>query len=412
MKKLRLIALFILAATVFNLVGCSAAAIDLTEGFDAEEVTEKAPDEAFISAQTDFSLKLFRNISADHNGNKMISPMSVALALAMTANGADSATKEEMENVLGGGISIEELNGYYLYLKNSASKTDNLKIANSIWLKDDAELFTVRQDFLQKNVNYYGAKAYKAPFDNSTLRNINGWVKKNTNGMIKEILGEIDDDAIMYLINAMAFDARWNDPYEKAQITDGEFHNIDGSVSRVEMMNSTEGTYVEGENETGFIKPYLGGRYSFAAILPNENISLPDYIASLDGERLVTLLNNTKSTSVIAAMPKFSFDYEKELRDTLCEMGMESAFDVNTADFSNMGEVKYQNVFINRVLHKTHITVDELGTKAGAATVVEMNCGSAMPIETYTVTLDRPFVFMIIDNETKLPVFIGAVANL
>ena len=150
------------------------------------------------------------------------------------------------------------------------------------------------------------------------------------------------------------------------------------------------------------------------ALLPDEDLSIEEYVAGLTGEKLEKLLNNPTYTDVNIKMPKFEYEYDIAMNDILKKMGMTDAFDAMSADFSAMGESERGNIFVSRVIHKTFITVDNLGTKAGAATVVQMDAEGAIinPKEPKTVYLDRPFVYMIVDNETNLPIFIGAVTSI
>ena len=237
-------------------------------------------------------------------------------------------------------------------------------------------------------------------------------MKANTDSMIPKIIEKIEDDSVMYLINALAFDSEWEEKYEKDQIGNGTFTDQKGNVQNVEMMNSHEFLYLEDDSAIGFLKGYKGGKYSFGALLPNEGISLEKYIEGLTSESLLKTVSEPQHCSVITKIPKFSFEFGLSLNDTLKEMGMPSAFGEN-ADLSKIGKSADGNLYIGNVLHKTFIEVDEKGTKAGAATVVDIKNESAAVIEDpKTVILDRPFVFMIIDNETRLPIFLGAVESI
>ncbi len=360
----------------------------------------------------DFGVRLFRE-SFTEDKNTLVSPLSVMFALAMTANGAEENTRSQMESVLG--MDVESLNAYLKAYKDALveDEKNKLSVANSIWFTDDAR-FTVNNDFLQTNADYYGADIYKAPFNSGTCKDINNWVKEKTDGMIKDILDEIPTDAVMYLVNALAFDAEWQETYEKHQVRDAVFTKEDGTTQTADMMYSSEHTYLEGENFTGFIKYYARSKYAFAAILPSENVSVSELVSSLNGEMLYDILSNPTSTAVNAGLPKFEFEFDTELSATLTDMGMPAAFDENLADFSGLGTSSRGNIFINRVLHKTYIEVGEKGTRAGAATVVEMNdCAAAEVIgEIKEVILDRPFVFMLVDTETNLPFFIGSVVDI
>lgn len=415
MKRFKTIAASLLLTCSLALSGCtSVQANDLTEGIAKGQAEGKAADSAFVNANMNFSLELFKNVQGKKNGeNVLVSPLSVASALAVTANGADGETLAEMERLLGGDIDIDQLNSYlYSYLQSMTSGEGfKLHIANSVWFRDDPRL-TVEKDFLQKTVDYYDAEVYREAFDDKTANAINNWVKANTDSMIPKIIDKIDGDTVMYLINALAFDSEWAEIYEKDQVYDGIFTDSKGNKQNVEMMNSIEYGYLEDENAVGFLKSYKGGKYSFAALLPNENISAADYIQGLTAEKLLQNLSEPQSCSVIAKIPKFSYDFGLSLNETLKTMGMPLAFS-SSANFSKMAQSTNGNLYISDVIHKTFIVVDEKGTKAGAATAVEIKDESAPYVEDpKTVILDRPFVYMIIDNETSLPIFIGAVESV
>lgn len=407
------ISLVLLCALTVNFSGCvSAGAIDLMEGIAPEEMIALAPDiEICNDAASDFAVRLFKGC---YDGkNTLISPLSVFTALSMTVNGAQGETLRQMEKVLG--LSQDELNVYlYSYLKNlPQGEKYKLSIANSIWFTDD-DRFTVNENFLQINATYYGADMYKAPFNRSTLGDINSWVKDKTDGMIPKILNEIPPDAIMYIINALAFEAEWSDIYEHNQVRNGDFTKEDGTKQNAKFMYSSEATYLEDENATGFVKYYRGRKYAFVAMLPNEDVSISDYIASLDGKKVREMLEEPQYYSTVyAAIPKFETEYDIEMSKVLSSMGMTDAFDAANADFRELGTSSDGNIFISRVLHKTYISVGEKGTKAGAVTVIETKDGaSAMEGEPKYVYLDRPFVYMLIDCENNVPFFIGAMTDI
>lgn len=406
-----ILCLSVLATGVMSLFGCGAKvqAANLMDGVTAKTVSGKAADDAFKNSSADFAIRLFQK-TRDDSKNSLISPLSVMLALSMTANGAKGETLAQMEALLGGDIPMETLNEYlYSYIKALPSeKTTKLNSANSIWFRDNG--FTAEKAFLQKNADYYGAEAYKSVFNEKTLRDINNWVKKNTDGMIEKIIDDLDPDAVMYLINTVLFDAEWKNIYKKDEIRDGTFTALDSTKRTVSMMYSAERLYLDDGKAIGFIKPYRNG-YSFVALLPNEDISLSDYAASMTGKSFADTIKNAEDVPVEAAMPKFSYDYDIEMSGALKALGMSLPFDPEKADFSALGYYESGNIFISRVLHKSYITVDEKGTKAGAATAADIKATSDIG-GLYSVTLDRPFVYAVIDDAYGLPVFIGAVTDI
>ena len=410
----RLIAILLVFAMALGMTACSrVSANDLMKDVPAKAVDVLPDMDAGAAAAADFGVRLFKT-SMEEGENTLISPLSVLYALAMTTNGAEGETLSQMEQVLG--MDVDNMNSYMLAYLDLLPETKDYKmsLANSIWFKDDPD-FIVEQSFLQTNADYYGAGAYKAAFDEGTRNDINNWVKEHTDGMIPEIIDEIPDEAIMYLVNALSFDAKWADEYEEHQIREGRFTMEDGTRQDVDMMHSQEDTYLEDDMATGFIKYYKDRKYAFVAMLPNEGVSVSQYVDSLTGEHLRELLNNPQDVTVFASIPKFETEYDIEMSEVLQEMGMTDAFDWQVADFSRLGtyNVDGMNICINRVLHKTFISVSEQGTRAGAATAVEMVAeGAAEIIEYKEVVLDRPFVYMLIDCETNLPFFIGTMMNV
>ena len=423
MKKIKSIILILLiGATLMGAAGCKTAwlggaaplSIDLMSGVSSKSVNGKSADAVFTESMADFSINLFKKSITDKE-NSLISPLSVMLALAMTANGAGSETLAQMEKLLGGGIPLDELNEYlfsYAGALPSAAKS-RLEIANSIWFRNDEDRLQVKPDFLQRNADYYGAAAFSSAFDSQTLNDINNWVKTNTDGMIEKMIETIGDSYVMFLINTVMFDAEWQEVYYKEDIRKSEFTDINGVAQDVDFMYSTERRYLDDGMAIGFVKPYKSGAYSFAALLPNEGVSIEEYIESLTGAKFLDTLNKAQNATVEASMPKYEYEYGIEMSDALKELGIPDAFDGGKADFSAMATSSNGGIYIDIVLHKTFISVDELGTKAGAATMVAMADGAAMnPGDIKVVRLDRPFVFAIIDNATNLPIFIGTLMTV
>lgn len=352
-----------------------------------------------------WSADLFRS-GFELEENYLISPLSVLLALSMTVNGAAEETLWQMEQVLG--AKKEHLNAYFLN-NLPALRSEDLQIANSIWLNQNEVLEVVPQ-FLELNQTYYQAQINQERFNFRTAKNINGWVKKHTGEMIEKIIDEVDPDSVLYLINAIAFDAQWEEAYPAEQIHEDYFTNYRQEKTRVKLMQSEESIYLEDQKARGFIKPYAGGKYSFVAILPAD---LEEYVREMKGETILNFLNSARKVKVDAYLPRFSYDYGCKLNDVLIALGMEQAFQPTQADFSQMAKIKGENIYIDEVLHKTFIEVDEKGTKAAAVTSVGIITTTAIQNEErQQVKLDRPFLYLIIDEAASWPVFMGAVIDL
>lgn len=411
MKRGTLPALFLALLCLTGCCGGSGEAKSLTLGLRAGHVdVPRAVSEEEAAALTEFSLELLR---AGWKGeNILVSPLSVLSALGMTANGAGGTTREQMEAVLG--LPVEELNAALAAWTADLPKEKDCRInlANALWLRDDGS-FAADPDFLQTVLDWYGPEVYGSQFDEAAVREVNAWVEKNTHGMIDGIVEEFSDAAMLCLVNALALEAEWETVYREDQVWDGRiFTTEDGTEQSVTMMYSSEGYYLEGEGAQGFLKPYRGGRWAFAALLPDEGVKLEDYAASLSGERLHGLLERAEETLVYAAIPKFESVYGAELNESLKAMGMPDAFEAGKADFSGMGNSPMGPLFISQVLHRTYLSVDEKGTRAGAVTAVIAESGSSMPGAVPEVHLDRPFLYMLVDRETNLPAFLGAVTDM
>lgn len=416
----KILALFMTCICALSVTGCFVnqkiecsvmRSVNLMEGYTKQAVSSGGLElTEFNHEKTmDFAVRILQNGMKEEE-NSLLSPVSILAALAMTANGAKGETLEQMEEVFG--LSVDGLNREIgAYVANCDNSEDyKVDIANAIWFTEE-EHFTVNPVFLQTNANYYQADIYAAPFDESTVYDINHWVNQKTDGMIPKVLDRIDPSIVMYLINAVYFDAEWKVKYTESAIRDGVFTKEDGTTQKVEFMYSEENVYLEDENATGFMKYYKGGDYAFVAMLPKEGMSIEEYVTSLSGESLYAYVTDTQYDTVNVSIPKFEYEFDVELTSVLREMGMTDAFNEGEADFTGLGTSTMGNVFINSVMHKTFISVDENGTKAAAATIVAPGCESE-PAEPKVVHLDRPFVYMIYEVGSCKPLFIGTVMDL
>lgn len=361
----------------------------------------------------------------NERANTFISPLSILFALALAQNGAAGTTLNELAAVTG--KSTDELNSYLgtyaRYLEagdlwgtgvdaqgdSEDGTTASLHLANSIWIRETDSL-KVSDDYLATCANELDASVFSAPFDATTVGDINTWVDNHTDHMIEQLISEIPDTARLYLINALAFEDAWEEPYDEASVEDAIFTFEDGGTQTVRMMYSYEGTYVENEQFQGFVKPYADYRYAFVGLLPREGVSLTDAVAALDGPALEALLQPVMNAEVNAGLTKFKLEYQVKLTDTLRALGVNAAFDPELADFTPMGTDEDGPLYIGQVLHKTFIDVNEEGTRAAAATSIGMEAGASAPMDepvVYNVILDRPFAYLIIDNQVGLPVFAG-----
>ena len=388
------------------LAGCSGSSSSLT----ATELTAGARPAGAGSLEVgegsgtyDFALSLLRENAGEKSA--LVSPLSVLSALALAESGADGETLAQMERATG--MSADELTDL-LQAYGAMAGDGPLSVANSIWLRDSNGL-AVEDDFLATCGERLGAQVFSAPFDGSTVADVNAWVSEKTDGMIPEMLNQISDDAQVLLVNALAFDGGWEDPFDSALVSPDTFTCEDGTEQDVMMMHSAEDGYLEGELATGFVKPYEGYDYAFVGLLPAEGVNVNELLASLDGDALEELLTPVAGAAAEIGLPRFTVGYEAELTDALRSLGMTDAFAATHADFSRMGTTEQGPLYVGGVLHKTFIDVNEEGTRAAAATTVTMDGAAAPgdPVEYHEVILDRPFVYLIVDLRCDLPVFAG-----
>lgn len=390
---------------------------------DAVDIEAVSVENEFCVDAADFAIALLQENMTDENENVMVSPVSALTALAMTANGARGDTREQMLAVLSPNQSMDDLNSNIKKWADGLVSTDtaSVKIANSVWFDDSAGDITVNEIFLQRNALYYHADIYQTAFQDSTAGAINQWVSDKTDGMITNILNQIPPNTRMYLLNAVSFDARWEDMYWPNEVHERTFTNASGEKETADMMDSREYSYIEDENAVGFIKPYREG-YSFVALLPNEGMDTEEYIDTLSGEQFLNMIADAGMDGIDileVSLPKFEAEYEVELSDKLQNMGIADAFDGGKADFSGIAKLETgdnaENLIISGVHHKTYIKVDELGTRAAATTdawaATTDAAESLEPVIVY-VRLNRPFVYAIVENETNIPIFIGVVNSV
>ena len=370
-------------------------------------------DKSLVAANTDFAVRLLLELQREQSGeNIFISPISVSIALSMTYNGADSATKEAMSAALGlDGMRVEEVNlGYQQLILSllSVDKDVSLNIGDSVWIRSSFA-DAVKQEFKDAMSKYYLSDVYSRPFEDSTVREVNSWVDKETRGKISKILDSIDSEMVMFIINAIYFKGGWVDEFDEASTKSSDFTTAEGSVIKVDMMNR-EGTYSYYSDEGVEVVrlPYGRDKVAMYVFLPAEDGSLESYAASLTGAKLDAYFGKLSERELILAMPKFKLEYGKvDLKDALTSLGMGVAFDPNAANFNGIADVAPERLYIAFVDHKAVIEVNEKGTEAAAVTNVGIGLTSA-PMSTLFV-VDRPYMFVIRDDRSGSILFSGFI---
>lgn len=340
--------------------------------------------------------------SCTQNQNAMLSPLSLDLALGMAGNGASETTRKEISGYLG-----QEISGFNRYAKQYASNSSALKSANSIWATSQKG-YPLSKDFKQLVKKYYGAEFNKVDFgDEKTVGKINGWISRRTEKMIPSVLDKTDDSMKMILVNALYFGSDWDVPFESAGTSKVPFHSADGNESKVDMMHQELSGYFENDAAIGFEKSYQNGEYSFVAVLPKKE---GDF--QLKDLQIKKLLKDKKSGTAFVGLPRFKFSYQTDLTNVLRKNGISEAFDSENGRFDRLF-ANGKSMYISNVIQATKIRVDEKGTEAAAATVIVAKETCAIQTEEpKEIILDRPFAFLIMDNKTKTPLFVGKVVKL
>ena len=371
-----------------------------------------------VEADRQFSYSIFKNTVAFDNEheNIIISPLSISMALAMTLNGAKGQTYTDMRDALYlNGMETEEINEAFRSLIDLLVTVDPevaMKIANSIWHSDQ---FDVNQEFAGKMQTYFGAEVNAINFlDPDAPNTINQWVADKTEGLITELLDEIDEDRIMYLINALYFKGDWLRQFDKNDTRRDIFRLESGESIQVDMM-SQQGLFAThfnyDENVQMIELPYGDSLFSMSILMPADpNTPIDRFIdEKVHANNLARWRSNLSvdMRESTIELPKFELEYEIEYSSILKAMGMEIAFTPHTADLSGLSEQGQNNLYLDEVIHKVFIRVDEEGTEAAAVTSVGVMPTSMPP----QMIVDRPFVFIIHERESGANLFMGKVKN-
>ncbi|MBQ9044361.1 MAG: S-layer homology domain-containing protein [Oscillospiraceae bacterium] len=378
-----------------------AEAVTMLDRFAQLELTDKEPGvlidltPAQLDTLADRSLQLFNAMDKPGN-NPIASPLSALYALAMLYNGASGETAEQLAAFFD--MTPEETNTALAAL--SAALPDGfstVRLANALWLRQGEP---VEPDFIAANRDQLSAEVFRRDFGGDAVKEINDWVSKQTDGMIPSIISSLPSDALLVLLNAILFKAQWGRIYEITQERD--FHAESGETERAQMLMSVEYTYLHDAHAEGFLKPFLGSRYAFAVLVPEMGMSPEAYLAGLTGTSLRALLTGERYDAVHTGMPVLTAELQTDLTKAFSKVGL-----TNLNDLTGISE----DAYVSGAVHRAKIEINENGVSAAAATAITL-AGSAAPKpdpKEATVIADRPYVYMIVDTQTNLPLFIGTV---
>jgi len=348
------------------------------------------------------------------DGNVMISPASIMMALDMAAAGAKGESLMQLTDLFakGQGPLTQQAYAASLMDKINNSKDVDFSCANAVWNNSLLLGDMVNTEYVDYIRETFLAEYTVTDFNDKTCDEINGWIYDHTDKKIKNMIEDLDRDTVMVLVNAITFDGKWEEPYEKDNVKDGDFTAANGKVQKATFLNDTSYIYFETDKATGFTKNYKGGEYAFLAILPKDaSVSANEFAKSFTSKDYEDFISSrTAEYTVYSKMPEFKSDFRFLMNDTVKNLGAGDIFEPGKADFSGIAG-KPGDMYVSVVLHQTHIEVDAKGTKASAATVVTMTKNAA--VEDFSndkfVICDRPYVYAIVDTKTMAPVFIGTV---
>ncbi|MBO5222363.1 MAG: serpin family protein [Clostridia bacterium] len=411
MKKV--LSLCMILVLLFSLVACGETETPADSSNNGAQTLGPAGtvsgyrDISSLPGMMDFSHALL-NACAEEGENLLLSPLSVNIALSMAANGAEGETLEQMKTFLADGREMEAWNGLLMgYVqKLMERKNSRLHMANAVLSKEGN--VTLTDTFSETLRTKYGAQIASRPFNEETLHLLNDWVNTNTDGMIPSLLDRFDEETVLLLVNVLLLEAVWEYPRTEKSLSDGIFTAADGSRQDVTMMSSSNYVFYQWQQAIGTGLSLQDG-YSMVVILPEEGKTPEEVLAQMSSAELNKGLDNPKRAQVTVELPKFSMEYETDLKDVLTALGLQKAFE--GGDFSPMGSSEDGPLALQKVIHKTALELDEKGIKAAGLTA-DLVCGSGMPpTEKREVILDRPFAFMILGTG-NVPIFAGIVNSI
>jgi serine protease inhibitor len=372
---------------------------------------------AVVTANNEFAFNFLQStLSTDTVAdNKLISPLSVYLALSMVYNGAGTATADSMAKVLQlSGIDLGSLNSVCQSLVSQFPKEDNavqLSIANSIWYAQNT--YQPYDSFLHTTQTDYDATVQSINFkDPGSVNTINNWVAQKTNNKIPSVISSIDPSDLMFLINAIYFNGSWKYAFNTADTYNDIFHLGNGTSEKVPFMKQMIKLNLSYDSSFTLLElPYGSGKsYSMYIALPADTLQpISSFAAMMNADLLSKAISNMDSAGVDLEIPKWSCSYAiMNMSPELSALGMGVAF-TDAADFSKIYDPSQVQVYISKAIHKTFINVSESGTQAAAATVIGIAYLTSNPSAPPVIKFNHPFLYSIIEKQTGTVMFMGIV---
>ncbi len=400
----------VFSSVILLLISCNKTADEVLP-VDPVSINLTNDQISLIGSENSFAFDIFKRTLASSDGseNVIISPLSISSALSMALNGADGATRDAMLEALRvNGLTPEAINKSYKDLSQALLNVDKrvlINIANSVWSEKN---FVVKPPFAKILTDYYNAESGSFDInDPNAPHEINLWIESKTNGLIRNMIDNLDPNTVMLLINAIYFKGKWQTQFDKSKTANGQFYREDGSTSEVPLMKQTSDYKVfSGE---GFVLaefPYGQGNFVMDVMLPEGNNGIAALIPVISDDNFKIWISQMSKRETDLTFPRFKYGFKLKLKSILSDMGMGIAF-TDLADFSNISDLP---LLINDVIHQAFIENNEEGTEAAAATAVIIGTTS-MPPPPLQIKIDHPFIYIIRETTTNSILFMGKVAD-
>ena len=401
MKKIFLLALMISFPFFWS---CGA------QSNDRKRIELNEAEQAYAAAGNDFAFRFLKQVDACEKGNWFVSPVSLQYLLGLVLDGAEGATADEICQTLGYPAGQSEAVDAYcrkmLTELPDLDKQTKLTLANAIFFNDKME---IRAPYKKRVEKFYDAEVESLDFyqKQKSLKVINGWCNKQTNGLIPAVLNDVTPDMFAYLLNALYFKGTWMYPFNKKYTREQTFTLESGEKKELKMMQK-ERKYGYGENDIfqRVTLPYGNGAYSMIVLLPKKGHTVADVIAAVNGENWNDIRSKwSYSTLINVWLPPFESKFHIKLNDILCDMGMPRSFGP-AAQFKPMSP---DALWLSFVQQDAVIKVDEEGTEAAAITSAGMVGATAVPEPPRVINFhcDHPFLYLIAENSTGAVLFAG-----
>lgn len=420
-RRLRILSRIVLATCVLVVfilwtslgIKVSTACMGVTNlSNESKKIAVNMPDltETKVHCLLDTSFNLFK-ASCIEGENNFIAPYMTLMTLGILENGASGETSDEIATYLNG-FTMSEINETFGKLQEKISSYEGFtfQAKNSIWLNPTEDEMP-KDYFLKVNATYYGADLFRANLHKQYTREMMGeWIETNIGHKMLMPLKEINKAANIYLLSSVNLKSNWEMPYKASDLLGGKFKLINGKSKQTQYMYSKE-NYLETDTAEGFIKPYKGNQCSFVAIKPTNNQNIYEYIQDLDSAGFKKIIHSKSTQKATVAIPKFTYEGTKSLKESLQNVGVKTAFDALNAEFNKVYASSSEIFYLSDVIQSNAVQVNEGSTnthlnddKTAKKTIVEETTEK-------TISFDKPFLYAVIDNETRLPLVMGIVAD-